>query len=68
VFIHWISFPGGKVDSTDASFLSTALRETHEEVGVSPRQVEVLGKLGPPELSGGGIRVWPYVHGALSPP
>jgi 8-oxo-dGTP pyrophosphatase MutT (NUDIX family) len=45
----------------DVSFVAAALRETHEEVGISPAQVEILGQLGPPQLSLGGMRVWPYV-------
>ncbi|KAI0666756.1 NUDIX hydrolase domain-like protein [Trametes maxima] len=56
-----VSFPGGKVDETDASTLAAALRETHEEVGVRPDQLEILGRFGPPETSLGGLRVWPYV-------
>ncbi|KAH8093306.1 NUDIX hydrolase domain-like protein [Cristinia sonorae] len=56
-----VSFPGGRVDKTDASSLEAALRETHEEVGIHPDQVEILGRFGPPQLSLGGMRVWPYV-------
>ena len=40
-----ISFPGGKMDSGDKTLLDTALRETHEEMGVAPQDVEVLGAL-----------------------
>lgn len=40
-----ISFPGGKMDDTDADLLSCALRETAEEVGVNPEDVGVLGEL-----------------------
>ncbi|KAL1943100.1 hypothetical protein VTO73DRAFT_4771 [Trametes versicolor] len=56
-----VSFPGGKVDETDPSTLAAALRETEEEVGVCPEQVEILGRFGPPETSLKGLRVWPYV-------
>ncbi|KAF8269836.1 NUDIX hydrolase domain-like protein [Lactarius quietus] len=56
-----ISFPGGRVDRTDKTFLTAALRETQEEVGVVPDRVEILGEMGPPQLSLGGLRVWPYV-------
>ncbi len=41
-----ISFPGGRCESTDADLLQTALREAHEEVGVAPADVDVLGELG----------------------
>jgi nudix motif 8 len=45
----------------DRSFLDAALRETHEEVGISPEQIQFLGELAPPENSLGGMRVWPFV-------
>ncbi len=40
-----ISFPGGKMDPEDETMLDTALRETYEEMGIAPRDVEVLGAL-----------------------
>lgn len=40
-----ISFPGGKLDPTDPDLRSCALRETSEEVGVSPDDVQVLTEL-----------------------
>ncbi len=40
-----IAFPGGKVDPGDASAEAAALREAHEEVGLPPGQVRILGRL-----------------------
>lgn len=40
-----ISFPGGRVEQSDADVVATALRETQEEVGLHPRHVEVIGRL-----------------------
>ena len=40
-----ISFPGGAVDKDDEDLQGTALRETFEEIGVQPQDVEVIGQL-----------------------
>lgn len=40
-----ISFPGGKYEITDKTFLTTALREANEEIGVVTDQVEIIGRL-----------------------
>lgn len=40
-----ISFPGGKYEVFDANIIETAKRETFEEVGVDPEQIEILGSL-----------------------
>lgn len=48
-----ISFPGGRMEATDADIEATALRETHEEVGIAPADVAVLGYLEPmPTVTG----------------
>ena len=40
-----VSFPGGVSHPEDADTLTTALRETCEEVGIPPEEVEILGVL-----------------------
>ena len=40
-----IAFPGGRSHPDDSGPVDTALREAHEEVGIDPRRVEVLGFL-----------------------
>lgn len=55
-----ISFPGGALDPSDESCLDCALRETHEEIGLPPEQVEVLGRLDEtPVVS--NYRITPFV-------
>lgn len=37
-----IAFPGGKYEKQDANFEQTALRETHEEIGIHSDKIQVL--------------------------
>ena len=53
------AFPGGVAESTDASLLDTALRETHEEIGVPASQIDCWGPL-PKVITGTGYEVWPF--------
>jgi 8-oxo-dGTP pyrophosphatase MutT (NUDIX family) len=55
-----IAFPGGKVDAGDDGAVSAALRETHEEVGLPPERVQVLGIL-PPHETVTGFSVTPVL-------
>lgn len=61
-----IAFPGGRQDPGDASMIETALRETHEEVGLHPSQVEVIGVL-PEYRTRTGFCITPVV-GWIEPP
>ena len=38
-----VAFPGGRVDPSDDTLMTTALREAWEEVAIDPAQVELLG-------------------------
>ena len=38
-----ISFPGGKKELVDQNLADTAIRETHEEVGILPEKIQILG-------------------------
>lgn len=55
-----VSFPGGRMDDTDASPLATALRETHEETGITPDFVTVAGFMDGYE-TGTGFAILPVV-------
>ena len=55
-----VAWPGGKHDFDDEDLLMTALRETHEEVGIAPSDVRVIGELRP-FISKFGLLVTPYI-------
>lgn len=55
-----VAFPGGKWDAQDASASAVALREAHEEIGLPPASVSVLGCL-PDYVTGTGFCVTPVV-------
>src|SRR5690606_33297239 len=38
-----ISFPGGRIEPSDRDAVAAALRETHEEIGVAPEYVQLIG-------------------------
>ena len=40
-----ISFPGGAYEKNDGLILNTALREAEEEIGLIPKDVQILGEL-----------------------
>ena len=55
-----ISLPGGRIEMDDADPPAAALREAHEEIGLDPAAVEVLGGL-PHYDTGTGFRIHPVV-------
>ena len=55
-----VSFAGGMRDPGDTNARATALREAHEELGVEPRAVRILGELDP-LVTVTGFRITPIV-------
>ncbi len=55
-----VSFPGGRIDPTDASPEAAALREAREEVGLDPGHAEILGRLHD-YATGTGYRITPVL-------
>lgn len=55
-----IAFPGGRQDPTDRDAVHAALREAHEEIGLAPSHVEVLGTL-PTYVTGTAFIITPVV-------
>ena len=56
-----ISFPGGRQDEPDEDLRRTALREAHEEIGLDPEHVELVGALPPVGTFVTGYRIFPFV-------
>jgi 8-oxo-dGTP pyrophosphatase MutT (NUDIX family) len=61
-----VCFPGGRCDAGDPNVEATALREAQEEIGLDPRQVRVVGRLGD-YVTHSGYRIAPVVA-LLTPP
>jgi 8-oxo-dGTP pyrophosphatase MutT (NUDIX family) len=61
-----ISFPGGRPDEGERDLQLTALREAHEEIGLPPAAVEILGALQPTPTIATGYAVYPFV-GMIEP-
>jgi len=63
-----VCFPGGSLEVHDEGPVAAALREAHEEIGLAPRQVEVLGTLDDVETVVTNYRITPvvgYVRGPI---
>lgn len=61
VHSNQISFPGGKMENDDKDLLATALRETHEEVGVHPKNVSIIKPLSQLYIPPSNFEVYPYI-------
>jgi 8-oxo-dGTP pyrophosphatase MutT (NUDIX family) len=61
-----ISFPGGRRDEGE-ELVDTALREAHEEIGLPPGDVEVVGALEPTPTFVTNYAIYPFV-GVIAEP
>ncbi|XP_058382225.1 mitochondrial coenzyme A diphosphatase NUDT8 isoform X2 [Diceros bicornis minor] len=57
-----VSFPGGKCDPTDRDVVHTALRETHEELGLAVPEEHVWGILQPTHDQVDEVFALPLAH------
>ncbi|HET8572825.1 MAG TPA: CoA pyrophosphatase [Edaphocola sp.] len=64
-----IAFPGGKIEPSDSSVETAALREAYEEINLPAETVEILGRLSPLYIPASGFEVLPVVaYSPVRPP
>ncbi len=61
VHSNQVAFPGGKAEKEDGDLMITALRETHEEVGVHPDDVDVVKELTEIFIPPSNFQVQPFL-------
>ena len=63
-----VALPGGTYETSDGDLVQTALRECHEEIGVAPDGMEVLGSLSDLYIPPSNFLVTPTVAVLSEPP
>lgn len=56
-----IAFPGGKPEKEDGGLMHTALRETHEEIGIHPSKIEVVRAFAEVYIPPSNYMVYPFM-------
>jgi len=56
-----IAFPGGKFELEDVDFQTTALRETEEEIGISPEKIEIVKEFSSLYIPPSNFMVYPFL-------
>ncbi len=56
-----IAFPGGKYEIEDLTFENTALRETHEEIGIHPKSIQIIMPFTPIYIPPSNFMVYPFL-------
>ena len=62
-----ISLPGGMIEKNE-SYKNAALRETHEEIGVTSDEINILGSLTPFYVPVSKFKIFPFVGWAIKKP
>jgi len=63
-----IGFPGGRVELTDKDLEETAIRETYEEIGVQPQNINIVKKLTKIYIPPSNFWVYPFIGTANHTP
>jgi 8-oxo-dGTP pyrophosphatase MutT (NUDIX family) len=63
-----ISFPGGSAEAADVDLAATALRETHEEIGVEPSVIQLIGAMTDVYIPVSNFHVQPFLAWTNAPP
>lgn len=63
-----VSLPGGAIDPNDGDAAATALRETHEEIGIEPHTINIWGSLSPIYVAPSNFQIEPIVGMCAQPP
>ncbi len=56
-----IGLPGGKTEDKDIDLISTAIRETYEEIGIKVSNSNIIGSLSPISIPISKFKVYPYI-------
>lgn len=56
-----IAFPGGKFEISDENYEKTALRETHEEIGIHPENIQVIRAFTQLYIPPSNFMVYPFL-------
>jgi 8-oxo-dGTP pyrophosphatase MutT (NUDIX family) len=56
-----VAFPGGKFETEDSTLERTALRETHEEIGVLPQKIKIIKQFTPTYIPPSNFMVHPFL-------